>query len=53
MLEVLGSEPRLVNLHSGYAPDSRNPIGARPTTKFHARGERLGHGVRDLVYVRR
>ena len=53
MLEVLGSEPRLSNLHSGYAPDGSNPIGARPTTKFHARGERLGHGVRDLVFVRR
>ena len=53
MLEVLDSEPLLANLHSGYAPDSRNPLAVRPTTKFHARGERLGHGVRDLVFVRR
>ena len=30
-----------------------NPLAARPTTKFHARGERLGHGVWDLVFVRR
>ncbi|MCU0765658.1 MAG: tRNA (guanosine(46)-N7)-methyltransferase TrmB, partial [Burkholderiaceae bacterium] len=28
-------------------------LAARPTTKFHARGERLGHGVWDLVFVRR
>jgi len=53
MLEVLGNEPLLANPHSGYAPDSRNPLAVRTTTKFHARGERLGHGVRDLVFVRR
>jgi len=26
---------------------------ARPTTKFHARGAQLGHGVWDLVFTRR
>lgn len=53
MLEVLGSEPQLANLHAGYAPAPHNPLTDRPATKFHARGERLGHGVWDLVFVRR
>ncbi len=53
MLEVLAQEPRLVNLHAGYAQGPRNPCCERPTTKFHARGERLGHGVWDLVFTRR
>jgi tRNA (guanine-N7-)-methyltransferase len=52
MLEVLAAEPRLRNLHASYAPAPRNPIAERPTTKFHARGERLGHGVWDLVLER-
>jgi tRNA (guanine-N7-)-methyltransferase len=53
MLRVLGEEARLVNAHAGYAPTSANPLATRPTTKFHARGERLGHGVWDLVFLRR
>lgn len=53
MLEVLAGEPRLVNLHAGYAPVPRNPLVERPTTRFHARGQRLGHGVWDLVFLRR
>jgi tRNA (guanine-N7-)-methyltransferase len=53
MLDVLSHEPQLANLHAGYAPAPRNPLAERPTTKFHARGERLGHGVWDLVFVRR
>ena len=52
MLAVLGDEPLLANAHAGYAPEPRNPLALRPTTKFHARGERLGHGVWDLVFVR-
>ncbi len=52
MLDVLSNEPQLENLHTGYAPAPRNPIAERPTTKFHARGERLGHGVWDLVFAR-
>jgi tRNA (guanine-N7-)-methyltransferase len=53
MLDVLGSEPRLVNAHSGFAPSPHNPLAQRPTTRFHARGERLGHTVWDLVFLRR
>jgi tRNA (guanine-N7-)-methyltransferase len=53
MLEVLRAEPSLANLHAEFAPRPENPLVARPTTKFHARGERLGHAVRDFVFVRR
>ena len=52
MLGVLSHEPQLRNLHPGYAPAPRNPVAERPTTKFHARGARLGHGVWDLVFER-
>jgi tRNA (guanine-N7-)-methyltransferase len=53
MLHVLAHEPLLHNLHAGYAPGPRSPWCERPTTKFHARGTRLGHGVWDLVFERR
>jgi tRNA (guanine-N7-)-methyltransferase len=53
MLEVFSQEPRLRNLHSGYAHLPRNPCCERPTTKFHARGSRLGLKVWDLVFERR
>jgi tRNA (guanine-N7-)-methyltransferase len=51
MLDVLIAEPQLSNTLDGFAP-ARNPLVERPPTRFHARGERLGHGVRDLVFVR-
>ena len=53
MVRVLDEEPLLANRYSGYAPDADNPLTSRPTTKFHARGEKLGHGVWDLVYLLR
>ncbi len=49
MLEVLSAEPGLENSAEGYAP--RPPWRAR--SRFEARGERLGHGVWDLVFRRR
>ena len=52
-LQALGDEPKLVNLHEGYSPAAENPLCARPITKFHARGERLGHAAYDLVFARR
>lgn len=53
MLEVLSAEPQLKNLHpEGFSPVMANPLCERPRTKFQARGERLGHGVWDLVFVR-
>lgn len=53
MLEVLQTEPLLENFYDDYSPVMANPITERPMTKFHARGERLGHGVWDLVFKRR
>jgi tRNA (guanine-N7-)-methyltransferase len=49
MLEVLTAEPALVNTADSYAPKP----DYRPLTKFENRGLKLGHGVWDLVFVRR
>lgn len=48
MQNVLSAEPLLANTQPGndYAPRPEN----RPLTKFEARGNRLGHGVWDLIY---
>jgi tRNA (guanine-N7-)-methyltransferase len=51
MLTVLCAEPCLANTAdtaTGFAP---RPAG-RPLTKFEQRGLRLGHGVRDLIFIR-
>jgi tRNA (guanine-N7-)-methyltransferase len=49
MLEVLGNEPQLQNTAEGYAPQP----AYRPLTKFENRGLKLGHGVWDLVFVKK
>ncbi|MGA1288931.1 MAG: tRNA (guanosine(46)-N7)-methyltransferase TrmB [Rubrivivax sp.] len=49
MLQVLAQEPTLANASDGYAPRPE----WRPLTKFEQRGLKLGHGVWDLVFVRR
>jgi len=49
MLEVLGAEASLRNAAERFAPRP----SYRPQTKFEARGMRLGHGIRDIVFVRR
>jgi tRNA (guanine-N7-)-methyltransferase len=49
MLEVLGAEPALRNSTEGYA----DKPAYRPLTKFENRGLKLGHGVWDLVFVKR
>ena len=49
MLEVLGAEQALQNTADAYAPRP----DYRPVTKFENRGLRLGHGVWDLVFVKR
>jgi len=50
MLEVMEAEPQLRNANGAnqYWPDP-----ARPETKFERRGQRLGHGVWDLLYERK
>lgn len=49
MLEVLQGFEALQNTAEHYAPTP----DYRPETKFEARGKRLGHGVWDLVFVRK
>jgi tRNA (guanine-N7-)-methyltransferase len=49
MLQVLSGCPELRNTAADYAPRPE----MRPLTKFEARGQRLGHGVWDLVFMRR
>ena len=49
MLEVLGAEAGLQNTVDGYAPRP----AYRPVTKFENRGLKLGHGVWDLVFVKK
>jgi len=48
MLELSEAEPALMNLYSGFAPDS----GPRPPTRFERRGVRKGHAVFDLMLKR-
>ena len=49
MLEVLGAEPQLQNSAEAYAPQP----AYRPLTKFENRGLKLGHGVWDLVFIKK
>jgi len=51
MMAVLSSEPGLAN-QSGEGEFTPRPA-YRPLTKFELRGERLGHGVWDLVFERK
>ena len=51
MMEVLSAEPALVNT-AGPGKFAPRPAG-RPLTKFEQRGQRLGHGVWDLLFERR
>ena len=52
MFDVLEAEPALVNA-SGKPRTAVPRPDYRPLTKFEVRGERLGHRVQDLVYLRR
>jgi len=51
MLEVLSAEPSLQNTASGTGFSARPE--SRPLSKYEARGQRLGHGVWDLIFRRR
>jgi len=48
-LEVLRAEPGLINSAADFAPRP----AYRPVTKFERRGVNLGHGVWDLVFLKR
>ncbi len=47
MLDVMEAEPTLSNANG---PNQYWPNPNRPETKFERRGQRLGHGVWDLLY---
>ena len=49
ILAVLSAEPLLANTAADYAPRPEY----RPLTKFEQRGIRLGHGVWDLLFLRK
>jgi tRNA (guanine-N7-)-methyltransferase len=49
VLEVLSAEPQLQNTVTDYAEKP----SYRPLTKFENRGIKLGHGVWDLVFIRK
>jgi len=49
ILQVLSSEPQLINTVTDYAPCP----AYRPLTKFEQRGLKLGHGVWDLVFQKK
>ena len=49
ILNVLSAEPTLANTAAGYA---ERPAW-RPQTKFETRGLKLGHGVWDIVFLKR
>ncbi|KTC75485.1 tRNA (guanine-N(7)-)-methyltransferase [Legionella birminghamensis] len=51
MLEVLSAEESLINSMSegGFSPRPET----RPVTKFEKRGQGLGHGVWDLIFVKK
>jgi tRNA (guanine-N7-)-methyltransferase len=51
MMEVLSADERLSN-SAGTGQYSPRP-DHRPVTKFEKRGERLGHGVWDLLFIKR
>lgn len=49
ILEILRAEPLLENAVADYAPKPEY----RPLTKFEQRGLRLGHGVWDILFIRK
>lgn len=49
VLQVLNQESRLINTVSNYAPRP----SYRPLTKFEQRGLKLGHTIRDIVFLKR
>jgi tRNA (guanine-N7-)-methyltransferase len=51
MMKVMSAAPQFVNL-SGTAQYTPRP-DYRPLTKFEARGQKLGHGVWDLIFIKK
>ncbi len=53
MMEVLSGCTVLENKYEAFSPEPANPITRRPVTKFNERGNRLGHGCWDLVFLKK
>jgi len=51
MLEVMQASPEFENARAGGGFSQRPPD--RPLTKFEQRGQRLGHGTWDLVFIKK
>ena len=52
MRDVLEAHPAFVNAIAPNTCAPERPVW-RPETKFERRGQRLGHGVWDMLYLRR
>lgn len=53
MLEVFSADLSLNNVATEGFATAVNPRVSRPVTKFERRGQRLGHGVWDLIFTKR
>lgn len=51
MMEILSAAPGFTN-QAGEGQYTPRPEGSRPFTRFEKRGERLGHGSWDLIFVK-
>lgn len=51
MMDIMSAAPGWVN-QAGAGHYVPRPEGSRPVTRFEKRGERLGHGVWDLIFVK-
>ncbi|MCG8428584.1 MAG: tRNA (guanosine(46)-N7)-methyltransferase TrmB, partial [Chromatiales bacterium] len=51
MMEMLSATPELFSNSAGKGAFTPRP-DYRPLTKFEQRGQRLGHGVWDLIFTR-
>ena len=49
MMEVMSAEP---DFRNAAGPNTFSINTDRPLTKFEKRGQRLGHAVNDLVFIR-
>jgi tRNA (guanine-N7-)-methyltransferase len=52
MMDVLGADGQRFENRAGPGKYTGRP-DERPLTKFERRGQRLGHGVWDLIFTRR
>lgn len=51
MMEIMSAAPGFIN-QAGAGDYTPRPEGSRPVTRFEKRGERLGHGNWDLIFIK-